>query len=91
MKKYGNYITLLDTTYKTTRYAVPLFFLAINKTNVKYMVVDFFAVQDETTDVISEALNIFKSWNKDWNPFCFMVDNCEEEINAIEENFPGIY
>ena len=88
MAKYGNHITLLDATYKTTRYAVPLFFLAV-KTNVKYMVVGSFAVQDETTDTISEALSIFKQWNNLWSPLCFMVDNCEEEINAIQENFPG--
>ena len=88
MRKYGNHVTLLDATYKTTRYAVPLFFLAV-KTNVKYMVVGSFAVQDETTDAISEALDIFKQWNDAWNPLCFMVDNCEEEINAIQENFPG--
>ena len=77
MRKYGNHITLLDATYKTTRYAVPLFFLAV-KTNVKYMVVGSFAVQDETTDAISEALSVFKKWNNVWNPLCFMVDNCEE-------------
>ena len=34
MKKYGNRITLFDATYKTTKYSIPLFFVAV-KTNVK--------------------------------------------------------
>ena len=38
LSKYGNDICLLDATYKTTRYALPLFFLAV-KTNVDYQVV----------------------------------------------------
>ena len=37
-------------------------FLA-TKTNVDYQVVGSFAVQDETTDAISEAISILKSWN----------------------------
>ena len=48
-------------------------------------------MQDETTDAISEAITIFKSWNNKWKPLAFMVDNCDEEINAIEEHFPGSY
>lgn len=36
--KYGGEICLLDATYKTTKYAVPLFFLCV-KTNIGYAVV----------------------------------------------------
>ena len=88
LQKYGNHIALLDATYKTTKYSIPLFFVAV-KTNVKYMVVGSFAIQEETTESISEALGILKSWNKNWNPVCFMVDNCLEEIHSIEQHFPG--
>ena len=90
IQRYGNRICLLDATYKTTKYALPLFFLAL-KTNVDYQVVGSFVTQDENTATITEALNILKSWNASWNPKCFMVDNCEEEINAIQTTFPGIY
>ena len=38
MIRYGNEITLLDATYKTMRYELPLFFLVV-KTNVNYIVV----------------------------------------------------
>ena len=37
LQKYGNYICLMDATYKTTRYALPLFFLCV-RTNVCYQV-----------------------------------------------------
>ena len=88
LNRYGNEICLLDATYKTTKYSIPLFFLAV-KTNVDYQVVGSFAVQDETTEAISEALSVLKNWNPRWKPKFFMVDNCEEEINAIESHFPG--
>lgn len=89
LARYGNNICLLDATYKTTRYSLPLFFLAV-KTNVDYQVVGSFIVQDESTDSIKEAIGVLKQWNPSWNPPYFMTDFAEEEINAIEENFPGI-
>ena len=84
---YGNHICQLDATYKTTRYSIPLFFIVV-KTNVDHQVVGSFAIQDETTAAMREALSVFKSWNPDWQPKSFMVDNCEEEINAIGHHFP---
>ena len=90
LEKYGNHICLLDATYKTTRYAIPLFFLVV-KTNSDYQVVGSFAVQDETTIAITEALGILKNWNTYWSSKCFMVDNCEEEISSIECTFQGMY
>lgn len=88
LKLYGNEITLLDATYKTMRYELPLFFLVV-KTNVNYMVVGSFVIQRETTASIQEALRIFCDWNNSWKPQYFMTDFCQEEINAIENTFPG--
>ena len=88
LEKHWNEIYLLDATYKTTKYSIPLFFLAV-KTSVDYQIAGSFPVQDETTDAISEAVAILKSWNNNWKSLAFMIDNCDEEINAIEEHFPG--
>eukprot|EP00058_Branchiostoma_floridae_P027329 XP_002612820.1 hypothetical protein BRAFLDRAFT_82181 [Branchiostoma floridae] len=41
---------------------------------------------DRTVD-IREALQVFKDWNPEWNPSHFMVDFCEAEIGALEEEF----
>ena len=46
---------LLDATYRTTKYSLPLYFLVVN-TNVDYRVVASFVTQSETTDAIKEAL-----------------------------------
>ena len=54
-------------------------------------VVGSFAVQDETTDAITEALTYLKQWNPLWQPQCFMVDNCEEEISSVNTLFPCEY
>ena len=77
---YGNEIMLLDATYKTMRYELPLFFLV--KTNVNYVVVGSFVMQNETTASIKEALRIFRDWNPQWQPKLFISDLCFEEINA---------
>ena len=89
LQRYGNEICLSDATYKTTRYALPLFFLAV-KTNVDYQVVGAFVCEGESTENILAALRILKSWNPDWNPLYNMVDYFSEEINALEELFLGI-
>ena len=79
---------MLDATYKTTKYAIPLFFLAV-KANVDYQVAGSFAVQDETTDAIFKAVSILKKWNPLQKPKLFMVDTCDEEIDGTEQNYPG--
>ena len=89
MERYGNEISLLDATHKTTRYAMPLFFVAV-KTNADYQVVASFVVQDETASSVEEALKVIKEWCPTWHPNAFMVDYSEIEINAISKVFPGI-
>ena len=88
LEKYGGDICLLDATYKTSRYALPTFFLCV-KTNVDYCVVASFVTQQENADSIWEALHVLQDWNPTWNPSFFMVDFCEAEINAIERLFPS--
>lgn len=88
LQKYGGDICLLDATYKTSRYALPMFFMCV-KTNVDYCVVASFVIQQENADSIWEALHILQDWNPTWSPDFFMVDFCEAEINAIERLFPG--
>ena len=46
-------------TYRTTRYSLPLFFLAV-KTNVDFQVVASFIIQSESTDDMKEALQILR-------------------------------
>ena len=89
LQKYGNEILLLDATYKTTRYAVPLFFLTV-PTNLDYQIVATFVLENESTEAITEALNIIKRWNPSLSPLYCMTDYCNEEINSLEEVFPGM-
>ena len=87
LAKYGG-LCLLDATYETTRYAVPLFFLCV-KTNVNYIIVATFITQFEDTSSIAEALQMINQVNPNWSPQCFVTDFCEAEINAIEHVFNG--
>lgn len=88
--KYGNQMCLLDATYRTTKYDLPLYFLCV-RTNVCYQVVGSFIIQFENIKCIQEALMVFKEWNADiWKPSRFMVDFAEEEIQALETTFPGM-
>ena len=87
LAKYGNTLSLLDATYKTTRYAMPLFFLCV-RTNVGYLPVAEFICQHETHTHIEEALSVIKSWNDEWDPPFFMTDYSEGEHIAIKTVFP---
>ena len=86
--KYGNTRTLIDATYKTTKYEVALFFLSV-KTNVGYVVVAEFVVSSESAEEIGEAISILKKWNPDWNPAFFISDFSEAEFLAIKKAFPS--
>ena len=86
--RYGNELVLLDATYRTTRYALPLFFSVV-KTNINYQVVAVFITENESEDSIKEALTVIKSWNQDVSPKYGMTDYCVEGINAMEDVFPG--
>ena len=88
IKRYGNELILLDATYKTTRYALPLFFMVV-KTNVDYQIVASFVIENETYEAISEAVAVIKSWNPEFDPKYGMTDYCHEEIRALENNFPS--
>ena len=79
----------MDATYKTTKYAIPLFFVCVH-TNVGYKVVAEFLCQNEDNECIAEALNIIKSWNPTWKPKYFMVDYSMAEIITIESEFPDV-
>ena len=82
LQRYGNDICLLDATYKTTRYALPLFFLVV-PTNVDYQVVGSFVIQNETSQCIREALQIIQRETTGWNPKYFMTDNCEQASEQV--------
>ena len=50
MIKYGNIMCLMDATYKTTRYDLPLF--SCVRTNIGYCVIAEFIVQSEAIEYI---------------------------------------
>ena len=86
--RYGQDMCFLDATYKTCKYALPLFFVCV-KTNVGYQVVATFVTQNEQQVDIEEALHIIEQWNPNWKPSFCMTDKRHAEINAIESTFKG--
>lgn len=86
--RYGNEMCLLDATYKTSRYAMPLFFVCV-KTNFEYVVVATFITQSEDTASIAEALQVIAEWNSEWQAKHWMVDFSEMEISALQSVFKG--
>ena len=86
---YGKHMILLDATYKTTKYALPLFFLVI-QTNVNFQVAAVIVLQEESTAMITKALDIIKKWNPDVLPKYAFVDFDEREITALEVVYADI-
>ena len=42
-----------------------------------------FFVEEETGDMIAEALQLLRDWNPTWRPEHFMVDKTDAEQNTI--------
>jgi len=90
MLRYGQDLVFLDATYKTTRYALPLFFLCVH-TNSGYMVVAIIVMEREDTASLIEAIRLLQQNVPEWNPAAFMTDASEIEITAIRTIFPGSF
>ena len=88
LEKYGGEICLLDATYKTTKFAIPLYFLCV-LSNYGYLVVASFVTESESSASIKEALTILKEWNENWKARYFMTDFDEREIFALDAVFEG--
>jgi hypothetical protein len=79
----------MDSTFKTTKYNLPLYFICV-LTNMGYHVVASFIIGNDNSDEISQALSIIKQWNPGWRPKGFMCDLDQREINACERVFEGM-
>eukprot|EP00794_Sanderia_malayensis_P002108 gene2107-2393_t len=89
LSRYGNDLVLLDATYRTTRYGIPLSFMVV-KTNIDYRIAATFVCESESTESIEEALNVLKQWNPEFRPKNFMTDYSNEEI-AATKNRAGVW
>ena len=88
-ERFGNHMILLDATYKTTRYALPLFFVVV-QTNVNFQVCCVIVLQEESTEMITKALKIFKEWNPMVFPKYAFVDFDEREIASLDIVFERV-
>ena len=88
LDRYGSDLVFLDATYRTTRYAIPLFFLCV-QTNAGYVVVAVMLMEKEDSSSLSEALTMLADMNPKWKPKAFMIDASEIEMSAISQTFPG--
>ena len=86
--KYGNFTCLIDCTYKTSKFGLPLFALAV-KTNVGFIYVATALLFSETTASFKNVLTMVRKYNPDWHPQFFISDFSEAQIAAIEVIFPG--
>ena len=80
---------LLDATHKVCKYTIPLYLLVV-QTNVNFQVVAVIVIEDETSELLSQAMEIVKSWNPSVNPKYAMIDFDAAEILSLEFIFPGI-
>ena len=79
---YGNELVLLDSIYRTPRYALPLFFLVI-KNQYQLPSNCCFYNREWIKDCINEVLTVIKNCNQDVSPRYGMMGYCVEEINAM--------
>jgi len=81
LQLYAEHMCLIDATYKTTIYDLPLFFLCV-LSNVGCLNVATFLLSDEKQTSIVDAFQQISQWNADWKPKRFITDFHEGQINA---------
>lgn len=87
LKTYGS-VTLMDGTYKTSTWGLPVVILTVvNAQNTAYPAC-FAIVSSETNDSIMELLLHVKQLVPEWVPETFMVDKSDAEMYAIKMIFP---
>ena len=84
--RYGNEMSLIYATYKTTKYDLPLFLICVC-TNINYSIVAEFIVQSEDTDSILEAVNILNEWNPKWAPNFFSATTQRQKLEHLNRHF----
>lgn len=89
LMRYGKELIFMDATYKTTKYALPMFFICI-QTNCGYSVVGVIVLENEDSESLAEALHIFSSMNDNWSPKAVMLDSSDVEMKAISSTFSGM-
>ena len=57
------------------------------KTNIDYQIVGAFVSENESEESITEALQILKQWNPEFQPKYFMTDYSTEEVGAVKAVF----
>ena len=82
-ERYGNHMILLDATYRNIKYALPLL-LVVVQTNVNFQVCCVIVLQEESTEMITKALKIFKEWSPMVSPKNAFVDFDKREITSLE-------
>ncbi|XP_071478090.1 uncharacterized protein [Diadema antillarum] len=70
------------------RCSLPIY-LVLVKTNCDYQVVATFVVEEAQQGQIVEAMSILKEWNPSWLPANFVTDAAIEDVNAVQQSFPG--
>jgi len=88
LRRYGSAVCLIDATYNTTVYRLPLFMLCV-LTNSGFIVVASFLTSDETSASIVAGLRILADRCPDWSPKFIMSDFSEAQISAAESLFPS--
>ena len=88
MRRYSSQLILTQISDIHSKIPFPLFCLYV-QTNVDFQLVGEFILQTNASSMIIEGLQTFKEWNPGWNPKFVVVDFSEEQINAVENLFPG--
>jgi len=89
LARYGSIVTVLDATYNTTAYGLPLFVVSV-PTNCGYVTAAVFLASDEKASTIEEGLRIISQWCPEWQTKAVMSDFSAAQIAAVEAVFPGV-
>lgn len=81
--KYGNTVKLMACHIQNGKYNFPCFFLTVKSSVSIGQVVATIIPEFETEEMLSQGLQILKSWTPTWNPSFFVTDKSSVELNVV--------
>eukprot|EP00798_Chlamydomonas_sp_ICE-L_P031106 gene31106-6237_t len=87
MAKYGGVSVGMDNKVKVVKCGFPMYILTVVTNHNQTFPVAIFFTQDESSQALTEALQMLRGWNPSWQPHCIMIGKNDVETIAVNEAF----
>ena len=87
LTRYGNHISLIDATYRTMKYELPLFFVCACTHQCGIQCCSTVHRAISKYGMYFRGIECPKEWNSNWNPPFFFCDFSDAEFSEVQQSY----